>query len=310
MTDSNKLQIYNNPDIQLHDLISIFMLYKKFLLISIVSSVSFALIYGVLSPNIYQSSAIFEAEIAYDGKSGSSSTGISSAFSEIAGVSMAGSAGNMANLASATINSRDFLKHLIDTDESFLPELVAVEKYDPETTEIIFDTSKYNPATKKWLKNPPNYVQAYDAYQKMISIDVSRKTGFITISAKHQSPVISAKVIELIFSETNSIMRNRDLEEAQASLDYLYGQLNSVNQQDVLNTIGGLIGAQLRKLTLANIKENYLLEPLDSPFVPEYKVGPKRLQILLIGALFGIVFSVISIMIWHFGIRPVKEKKS
>lgn len=299
-----------NSDVQLSHLLSIFIFYKKFILLTTAIFSSCALLFGFISPNIYQSNAIFEAEIAFDGDGGSSSSGISGAFSEMAGISMAGTSGNMANLATATITSRDFFKHLIDTDEAFLPKLVAVKKYDSNSREIVYDSDKYNSSKNTWVNEPPSYIQAYSAYQKAISIDVSRKTGFITITSKHKSPIVAAYFIDLIFTETNLIMRKRDMDEAQASLDYLYIQLNSVNQQDVLNTISGLIGSQLRKLTLANIKENYLLDPIDSSFIPEYKVSPKRLQILLVGTLLGLITSLISVTIWYFGLRPLKEKKS
>ena len=36
----------------------------------------------------------------------------------------------------------------------------------------------------------------------------------------------------------------------------------------------------------------------------------KRLQILLVGTLLGLITSLISVTIWYFGLRPLKEKKS
>ena len=48
---------------------------------------------------------------------------------------------------------------------------------------------------------------------------------------------------------------------------------------------------QLKKKMMANVKEDYLLEVLDKPFVPEEKSSPVRTLIVLYGILAGFILS-------------------
>ena len=295
-------------DIQIGDLLAVFWSYKK-LIISITGLFSIvSLIWALSLPNIYQSVSMLEAKLDYDSK-GSSGGSSLSAFSELAGVSIGGSGGEMANLATATLTSRDFLKHLIQIDDLFLPKLIAVDKYDAKNNVLIYDSSKYNAETKKWLIPIPTHIGAYRHYRKMLSVSSSRKTGYVTISVDHKSPEVASEFITLIFTEANSLIRERELDKANASLEYLYTQLGSVNQTEVLNSINGLITVQLRKLTLANIKKNYLLDPIDSPFIPETKSSPKRLQMLILGSLLGLVLILLGVTIWHYAFSSTKSSK-
>jgi uncharacterized protein involved in exopolysaccharide biosynthesis len=291
-----------SQDIQLNELVSLLWSYRKFIAISSLVFSIFALIYAFSLPNIYQSTSILEAEVAYDGKSQAGNSGLE-AITQFAGVSMAGSSRNMGNLADATIRSHDFLKHLIKKDPTFLPKLVAVKKYDPATKGVIYNSTLYDQSSGKWLISPPTSIKAYNTYLKNLSLSASRKTGFVTLSYSHQSPVIAAEVVTLIYTEANSIIRKRALDEAEATLAYLYPQLENVNQKEVLTAINSLIAMQLRRLTLANIKKNYLLDPIDKPFIPEIKSEPKRLIILLAGFFLSLAVSFLGVIVWHFGIR-------
>lgn len=301
----NKTYPEFDDDINLGDLLSLYWFYRKvIILVTLVFSFA-SLLWALYLPNIYQSVSLLTAEMNYDQQSSSGGSGFN-AFSEIAGVSIGGSGGDEANLATATINSRDFLKHLIEVDESFLPNLIAVDKFDKKNNKLIYDSSIYNSKTKKWVIKKPSYIDAFPAYKKILSVSSDRKTGYVTISVNHKSPVVASDFIYLIFQEANSLIRARDLDEASASLQYLYSQLESVNQTDVLNAVNSLIANQLRKLTLANIKENYLLDPIDSPFIPSIKHSPKRLQMLILGTLLGFVLALISITIFYYGFQSSK----
>ncbi len=290
----------NKSDVQLGDLLSLFFLHRK-LVVSFTAFFAFsALLFAFMQPNIYQSASIFEVKLDYDSKHSSGGGSSLDAFSALAGISVSGGSNEMSNLAIATITSRDFLKHLIAKDSSFLPKLLAVDYYDSNTRTLVYDSSKYNSEKDDWLVPVTTHIGAYPQYLKIISVSSSKKTGYVTITISHESPEVAAELISLIYNEANSLIRKRELDEANSSLDYLYSQLRTVNQREVLNSINALITVQLRKLTLANIKKNYLLDPIETPFVPETKVSPKRLIILILGSLIGFILILLSLTIWHY----------
>lgn len=298
----NHSELNSQPnDINLSDLISVILNYKKFIFSVCFLGSILVLIYAFTIPNYYQSTSVLEVEKAYSERSSGGSSGLET-LTQLTGVSMSGS-NNMGNLAEATIRSFDFLNHLILKDETFLPKLLAVKEFDLTTNEIIYDNTIYNPDTRTWVDQPPSYIKAHKIFIKNLSLNISRKSNFATLSYKHISPIIAAEFVDLIYTEANSIIRKRDMDEAEASLAYLYSQLETVNQKEVLASVNALIASELRKLTLANIKKNYLLDPIDRPFIPEQKYSPSRLIILITGFFASLAISIFFITIWHFGIK-------
>jgi len=79
-------------------------------------------------------------------------------------------------------------------------------------------------------------------------------------------------------------------------LDYLYTQLETVVQSDVQLAVSQLIETQLKKQMMAKVKRNYILQPIDTPFIPELRNSPKRTQMVIIGTLLGFIFSIMFVV--------------
>ena len=107
-------------------------------------------------------------------------------------------------------------------------------------------------------------------------------------------------MLDIVIKELNDFARQRDLDEANKSLDYLYGKLDETFQDNVKLSISSLIEAQLKKQTLAKVKQDYLVEPLDSPFLPEERYSPNRRQILTYGILIGLILGIIYILMRYY----------
>jgi|TARA_B110000879_G_scaffold212124_1_gene307044 hypothetical protein len=247
--------------------------------------------YSLSLPNIYTSKAI----LSVVDDSSSSSNGLSqfSGIAAFAGVSLPSSSnGSKKYLAIETLKSRDFFSHLI-THEFVLPGLVAYRAYDLESKKISWNNSIYNDSTKEWTLEKPSFQQAYMTYSNALNIVEDIKSGFITISVKHISPEFAFNFLELIINELNLISRQRDIEESNRSLLYLYQQLETTIQSDIKKSINSLIESQLKIQMLANIKEEYLLSKLDKPYIPEKKSSPSRARLCIMGTIFGLFLSLI-----------------
>ena len=40
---------------------------------------------------------------------------------------------------------------------------------------------------------------------------------------------------------------------------------------------------------IANVRENYVLRPIDDPFLPEWKSGPDRIRIVILATIIGLI---------------------
>ena len=119
---------------------------------------------------------------------------------------------------------------------------------------------------------------------------------FIYIDFTHESPIFADEFLNLIIQEINSQIRSQDLKESEESLEYLYQLLDKTSDNDLRNLVFNLIETQLKTQMLANIQEDYLFKKIDSPFLPEKISSPNRPLIILIGCFFGLLLSILYIL--------------
>lgn len=270
----------------------IFMVTGLFTLGAIIFSLS-------VSEKWYSSSLL--SPVSSGGASSSKSSGLSAL-----GINLSKGGVTPSSKAVATISSRDFLNHLL-THDGVLENLMAFKAYDRSSQQPSFNSSLYDSNLGKWVegKKPTDY-QAFIVYNSMLSVTVDKFTNFLTISVEHGSPIFAKNFLDLIIQEVNNLSRQRDLEQSAESLAYLYDQLSSVQQSDVRQAVTQLIEGQLKKQMMANVAKNYILQPIDSPYIPELRSYPQRTKMVVAYTLFGFLLSLMFIIARHYTLRYFK----
>lgn len=301
----------NNNNIDLNELFTTLWAYKKLIiLITLVSAIS-SVLFSLSIPNKYTSTAtlMISESSGSDGLSGISSQygGLAS----LAGVSIPSSASRSKRVfAKETIESRDFINHLVSFDNILL-NIIASLDYDPVNEVIIYNDDLYDINSNKWIyipasgqKIPPSYLEAHKKFtEEILSIRIDDATNYIIVEISHVSPRFSYDLLTLIIEELNNTARTKDQEEAKKALKYLESQLSVIQQSDIKKSINNLIESQLETLMLSNIRTNYLVKPLDSPFFPERKSSPRRSLICIIGTILGFIFSIFTCIFYHYIIK-------
>ncbi|MDB9738666.1 Wzz/FepE/Etk N-terminal domain-containing protein [Gammaproteobacteria bacterium] len=297
MTDSDSIQNSNEEnELNLAEIYQVLL--ENIKMIFAVTLICFvvAALYSLSIPNIYTSHSQLTA-VESSGKSSQSSKlgGLAS----LAGISLGSSgAEDRGTFAVETIKSRDFFRHLL-TFENTGP-LIFAPSYDRKTNTTTVDPKAYDTILKKWLIDEPSFLNTYYQYREMLDI-YQDKAGFVYISITHQSPLFAADFLSLIISEVNNLTRQRDLLESASSLEYLYTQLEDTKVSDIRLAINQLIESQLKKTMLANVREHYLLQPLDTAYIPEIKTSPQRRNMSLLSALAGFLLSIMFFLTVHYG---------
>ena len=142
----------------------------------------------------------------------------------------------------------------------------------------------------------------------MIKVSTTN-TGYMYLSVTHLSPKFAYELLNLIISEVNSLSRARDLQESKDSLNFLYNQLTETNQTEIKDSINQIIGSELRRQMLAEVKKNYLINPLDKPFIPEMKSSPNRARICILGTILGFFLSILISLVMYYGFSSRRYKE-
>ena len=201
-------------------------------------------------PNIYQSQAILAPV-----DSSSSISGALQSYSGLAGlaginlpptVTDSNSVKAMNKLSSLSFFKNNVLPNI------FLPDLMALKSWNHNNKSLTYDDNIYIYETNTWVrdyshpyKQIPSPQESYKIFQdKHFGIIEDKKTGFITISTKHQSPILAKEWTELFVNEINAFYRQKDKLESQKAVSYLNEQITITNLSEIKQVVAELLKAR------------------------------------------------------------------
>ena len=294
---SNKLNDFEG-EANLKDFFSILYLGKwLFIYITFLAAI-IGVIYSLLIPNIYESKALLVPVNSSGGVSGALQN--YSGLAGLAGISLASSndEGNSAK-AIQKIGSLSFFENNIITNINPL-DLMAVKSWDQETNKLSYDEGVYR------KKNIPSTQQGFEKFTtKHLSLNEDKKSGFITLSIKHQSPFVAKLWAELVITEVNSFYRQKDKAESEKAVSYINQQISMTGFSEIKQVLAQLLQEETKKLILIEANESYVFDYIDPPAVMEKKSEPKRFFIVVLSTLLGIVLSTLLVLVRHY-IYPKK----
>ena len=292
-------------EIDLHELFNI-LLDGKWIIVSVTALISIiAVIYSLLLPNIYESRALIVPVHSSGGISGALRS--YSGLAGLAGINLptAGDEGNSAK-AIEKINSLSFFENNILTN-IYLPDLMAVKSWDPKTNTLVFDENVFDANSSTWITDPrkpkkkePSSQESFKVFKKQLSVNKDTKSGFITISIKHQSPYLAKQWVDLLVNEVNNFYRQKDKLESEKAVSYINKQISITSLSEIKEALAQLLQEETKKLTLIEANQFYVWDYIDPPAVMEKKSEPKRSIICIFGALLGGVLSILIVFIRHY----------
>ena len=304
----------NNPNdfddaIDLLELFNI-ILKEKWTIINVTSFISIiSVIYSLLLPNIYESRSLLVPVKV--------SSGISAAIKNYSG--LAGLAGinlpsgvDEGNAAQAIekITSLSFFENNI-LPNIYLPDLMAVKAWDPETNNLVYDETIYDDKSGAWVRDYsypqqkiPSAQESFEVFtEQHLKLIEGKKSEFITLSIQHQSPYIARQWVELTVNEINNFYRQKDKLESEKAVSYLDQQISITGFSEIKDALAQVVQEEVKKLALIEANEFYVFEYIDPPAVMEKKTKPKRALICILSAILGGMLGIFIVLIRHYFLK-------
>ena len=303
MENQNQNHVIFDDGYSLNEIFSAILKRKFFILIVSISAALGSVLYALSLSDIYTSSATLSP--VDNSGSMNSMLGSYSGLAGLAGINVGGSS-SKSEEAIERIKSLDFFSnHFIPNIK--LEDLSAVEDWDSENNSVIYNEKVFNETEKKWvrkvsfpLKTVPSNQEAYEEYQKILSIYESKKTGFIVISVSHPSPYIAKEWTDIIIYNINESMREIDKEESLNSIDFVTELMETTKLSEIRDALARLVENQMQTLMMVSSSEGYVFNVINAPVVQEKKSAPSRALICILGTLFGLVIGIFISLFLHF----------
>jgi hypothetical protein len=291
------------------DLIKLFyvLLDGKWIIISMTSFISIiGVIFSLQLPNIYESKALLVP--VNPSNSIARSIGNYGSLAGLAGINLSpvSDGGNSAK-AIKKISSLSFFENNI-MPNIYLPDLMAVKSWNSETNTLVFDENIYDLNTNAWIRDysfpsqlMPSAQESFKVFKsKHLTFSMDKRSGFSTLSIKHQSPFVAKQWAELIVNEVNNFYRTKDRLESEKAASYLNQQISMTGLSEIKQVLALLLQEETKKLTLIEANQFYVFEYIDPPAVMELKSEPKRSTICILIALVGGMLSILLVLIRHY----------
>ena len=310
MQDTNNQYTNNHDDeIDLRELFYV-LLEGKWIIVSLTAFISIiGVIFSLSLPNIYESKALLVPVNSSSGISGSLQR--YGGLAGLAGISLP-SGGDESNSAKAIqkIQSLSFFENNI-LKNIFLPDLMAMESWNPETNTLVYDESIYIKSSNTWVreysypkKQVPSAQESFEVFlTDHLSISEDKNSGFITLSVKHQSPFLAKQWIELAINEINNFYRQQDKSESEKAVIYLNQQISTTGLSEIKQVMAELLQEEIKKLTLVEANQSYVFDYIDPPAAMEKKSEPKRALIFILFAVLGGVLSIVLVLLKYYGFK-------
>jgi len=294
-------------------ILSLLWMNKKFISIFTSLAALLSILYSLSITNIYVSQTLLAP---------TTSTGTPSLNSEYSNLAtMAGinlpKGGNekQINIALNLVKSKKLMIKLMEY-ESFLPDLLAAKKWDIKTNTITYDRALYDAKNKNWVrkvslpyKKIPSAQEALIEFSELVSVSQDKRTELIILEVSHLSPTVARQWAIWIVEEINTILANMQINNSQASIDYLNSQVKVTPYNELKTMFYQLIQESTQSMMLAKVNPEYVLTTIDPPVIPETKSQPRRTLIIIFGMLLGLMFSIAIIIIRKYGLNKETELK-
>jgi uncharacterized protein involved in exopolysaccharide biosynthesis len=258
---------------------------------TIVTTVACSL-WALLSTSIYRSSVML-VPVSPD----RAAEGIASALGQLGGLaSLAGI--NIAprdsklEEALAVLQSREFIERFI-SDHKLLPA---------------FFPSKWDSRTQSWAVaewRRPTLWKGYKYFIKeVLVIDRDKKTGLVMVSIDWKNRADGADWANEMIERVNAEMRERSLQAATLSTQYLEKEREETQLVETRAAINRLIESEIRQKMLATVTKEYVFRVVDRALPADIDdiLRPKRWLLILLGVIGGAVVAGI-IEIIRFDLR-------
>jgi len=289
-----------SDEIDLSDLIKALVKGKWIILATTALFIAASVFYALSLPNVYKS----EVTLVPSSESGGLNIpGQLGGLAALAGVNLGGKGGDKTALAIEILKSREFLGRFIEENDLYIP-VMATKGWNRAADKLLINNEIYDENQKMWVREveepfqpKPSILETITEFKKLISISQDKMSGMVKLTVEYYSPIIAKNWADALVKQINEEMRNRDSAEAEKSINYLNQQIENTNLSEMRSMLFTLIEEQMKTKMLAHARQEYVLKTIDAAVIAELKSGPKRALIVVMAAIFGLVLSMMIVIL-------------
>lgn len=140
--------------------------------------------------------------------------------------------------------------------------------------------------------------KAYKIFdEKVRQVRVDDRTGLVTLTFNWGDPEAAARLADAYVRSANLKIRDNEILDAEKNMAYLTNLWKQSDQISVKDAAASLLQSQLHRIMLAQSREDFAFEVLESATAPGVKdyVSPKPILLVLFGGLLATLIGLVGV---------------
>src|SRR5690606_466943 len=186
---------------------------------------------------------------------------------------------------------------------------VFIEEFISENDLLtVLFAEEWDEVNSRWVgSDPSRWPDLQDGVELFVNsvrfVTERADLGLIVLAIEWTDPKLATSWAEELVSRANQQIRNRVLAESERKLTYLRSELDRASLVELRDALARLIEEQLKNIMLAHAEDEYAFKVIDPARLPTDPVKPRRVLILFLSALAGLLLGSLLAIVQHIA-RP------
>lgn len=137
-------------------------------------------------------------------------------------------------------------------------------------------------------------------YQNSININLNEENNALTLKLIHEKPVKAYMLMKNLLKGLNEFITKKQYQESKKMVRVLKKKIKNTNDPLLKSQLTKLWSNETKKMLYSSINKHNLYRVLESPFIPQKRVKPKRKMIVIISTFLGFFISIFLVFFIEF----------
>jgi uncharacterized protein involved in exopolysaccharide biosynthesis len=212
----------------------------------------------------------------------------------LAGISTEGSSKRQARVA--ILSSRDVAREFIER-EALEPQLLEAVRGGVLSRAIGSLTGQ--------VLDSRDALRFFDL--RVRAVEEDKKAGVVRVAMVWKDPELAARWANAFALYADNRLRGAAQRDAVRNVEYLKSELAKTNVPAMQQSLSRLLETEMGKVLLTRGGTEYAFKVVDTATVPKEKFRPKRMLLVAVGCVFGLILGVASSIVRHVAARRAPQ---
>tara|TARA_Y100000590_G_scaffold415082_1_gene512537 strand:- start:142 stop:1095 length:954 start_codon:yes stop_codon:yes gene_type:complete len=162
---------------------------------------------------------------------------------------------------------------------------------------------------KQPLWSPPNTEALAGYIGGLVKFKDLDEVGFVNVIVTHKNPDEAKRLLDIIYSEADQLIREQDRGRTIKRLEYIIGKLKEVQNLDHRNSLTSLLTKEQGKLMFLDSEGSYTAKIVDPIFISRNPTSPNTRLVFGIPIIVSIIIGFSILTLIALFIRESKKHK-